>query len=291
MNIITSKTTTPISDLVRLASDLCHTPWDMQESAHFALYSALRSLDPLEIGPPQAPRKENPFRGSVEKAPNGRTAVMHIEGPLYRKIHPILKGMLGITDLNDINHDISALADDPNLETVIFDIDSPGGMARPSTETAELIKELGEKKRTVAYSSGTQASAGYKLAAACDENYASKSADVGCVGTYVAMVDDSEHWAKKGYKLEMIRDGVYKGMGHPGKPITAEERALMEEEVKSLSGAFKDFVRENRPGVSESALQGQTLSGSRAKKAGLIDGIHRDLSSLVAAEIRRPLTL
>ena len=76
-------------------------------------------------------------------------------------------------------------------------------------------------------------------------------------------------------------------MGLPGKPVTGEELELLEGEVSQLSKNFKSFVRENRPGIAETALEGQTLHGTAARNARLIDGTRRNLPLVVADEIRR----
>lgn len=276
----------------RLYTDLNGAPLELMPS-FLPTLAALVESDIFSLASmPQRPASQNqPYKMPVEVSPNGRHAVMRIEGPLYSSVPGHYKSLLGLVDLNDVNHDIDAMAADPKLETIVFDIDSPGGMARPSSETAEAIRELGKRKRTVAYSGpgALMASAAYKLGAACKHVLAADSADVGCVGTYLAMKDTSGEWEKAGRKLELFRDGKYKAIGHPGKAMTDDERAHLAGEVEALSKRFKAFVRENRPGIQDYALEGQTLAGRAAREAGLIDGTRRNLALVVADEIRRAL--
>lgn len=238
-----------------------------------------------------ASEKKSPYKGRVERSDNGRHAVMGISGPLYSNPGECAKDFFGVADLEDINHDLEVLGNDPKLETVILNIDSPGGVAGPSAETAELVRELGKEKRVVAYSGpgSMMASAAYKIAAGANEIKASDYADIGSIGTYMALRDSSEKWAKEGNKLHLFRSGKYKAMGMPGKPMTEEEQALCNQEVEALATKFRRFVRENRPGVAESAMEGQTLAGRAAREAGLIDGTRRNLALVVADEIRRAL--
>lgn len=283
---------TLFSNLHSFSSDLVRAPWDLHPAHHRALLDAAQAFDASEFfrleSPPQAASSR--FRTPVELSPDGRRAVVNVSGAIYNKVHPVLKEFFGLSDLQDLNHDIGELTDDSQIETVIYNIDSPGGAARPSAVTADLIASQGAAKRTVAYSDNLQASAGYKLAAACQENYAAPAAEIGCIGTYSVLVDDSEYWKEKGVNIDVIRDGKYKAMGHPGKPVTDAERDLVADEVSGLSTKFKDFVRSHRPGIAESAMEGQTLTGQAAIDARLIDGIYNDLGALVASEIKRPLT-
>lgn len=274
-------------NFARFAAEISAVPWEMVPSYQASLFAALVAGENCfeKAGPRSDPR----FRNRVQVSENGDIAVMDISGPLYGKVPQWAKEMYGMTDLQDINADIDALSSDSKVRTVIYNLDTPGGMARPSSETAELVREQGKRKRTIAYSGpgSMMCSAGYKIGAACNEIKAADSADMGCIGTYIALPDTSEMYKKFGVKLEMFRDGKYKALGHPGKETTDEERELLKTEVAELSKKFKAFVRENRPGIAESAMEGQTLCGRAAKEAGLIDGSRRNLGLLVADEIRR----
>lgn len=245
-------------------------------------------LPPLESSArQQAP--ESPYRGKVDRSPNGRHAVMSINGPLFSRLPQWVKDDYDLRDLNDINADLDTLGHDRDLQTVVLDINSPGGVAGPSSETAEMVRELGKNKRVIAYSGpgSLMASAAYKIAAGAHEIKASPFAEVGSIGTYMALRDDSAAWEKDGQKLHLFRDGKYKALGHPGKPLTEEEAAHLDEGVQAASRRFKAWVRENRKAIAETAMQGQTLSGRPAVEAGLIDGMRRNLNLLVADEIRR----
>lgn len=213
-------------------------------------------------------------------------AIMHVQGTMGKRLS-WLESYCGGCDLSMVDQDIEELRNDDRIETIIFDIDSPGGLALASADTADRIVELSEEKRTITYSDGTLASAAYKLAAATDEIYAAASADVGSIGTFIALLDSSRAYEMDGLDLKLFRDGKYKAMGMPGKPVTEEESQLLQSEVDQLSAKFKQFVRDHRQSVRESAMQGQVMDGRRAQSAGLVDGIFRDLNGLIAAELER----
>lgn len=277
----------------RIMSALFAQPWEMLPETHAAVCDTLfRVID--QGGPGMAQPAEffksgpdmSRFENAVEISQDGRIAVLTIDGMLGYKMSA-LETACGAVDLVHVNRHIERLQQDSRIQTVIFSLETPGGMARPSSETAKLISELGETKRTVAYSDGLCASAGYKLMSACQEAYASKSASLGCVGTYIALVDSSKKWEKDGLQLQLFRDGKYKALGYPGKAMTDDEKEFLEGEVTGLSAKFKDFVKSRRPKIDPKALEGQCLSGTKAKNAGLVDGFYRDLDALVAAEIKR----
>src|SRR5690606_28913836 len=71
---------------------------------------------------------------------------------------------------------IRALGANPNIQTVIHDLDTPGGHATGVPEWADAIREVSESgTRTVGYVGPGQmaCSAGYWVAAACDEIHGS----------------------------------------------------------------------------------------------------------------------
>lgn len=144
--------------------------------------------------------------------------------------------------------------------------------------------ELGEHKRVVAYTDYYAASCGYRLAAAAHEFYAAPSAQIGSIGTFIAGVDSSKAWLEKGLELKLFRLGDYKAIGLAGKEWTEEECAHLQESVDSHGESFRQFIRDQRPGVTDEEMQGQGFTASEASPA-LVDGLIRDLDTLIAAEM------
>jgi len=274
----------------RILSKVFTEPWEILPSVHQSLATAL--LDHVrsgrELTPPQdraglgSDRGSDRFLNPVQISEEHGIAILTIEGVLGKRLSWI-ESMCGGCDLAWLDHDIEELSADDRIETVIFDMDTPGGLAYASADTAERILELSEKKKTIAYTDTLMASAGYKLAAACREIHSAKGAEIGSIGTMIALVDSSAAYEMDGLELRLFRDGKYKALGMPGKPVTEDEAAYLQDQVDGLSARFKQFVRDRRPGVSDDTMQGQTFDGATAKQRRLVDENFRDLTDLVAS--------
>jgi len=278
----------------RIFSKVFTEPWEILPSHHDSIATALldqmksgRDLaipeDRLGLGPE---RESDRFRNHVEISNDSRLAIMTIDGVLGKRLS-WMETYCGGCDLAWIDQDIEELKNDDRIETVIFDIHSPGGLSRESSDSAARFVDLSKVKRTVAYTDSVMASAAYKLGAACDEIHTSSSGVTGSIGTFISVLDSSKAYEMEGYALRVFRDGKYKAMGTPGKALTEEEADYLQSQVDTLSKKFKSFCLSQRPGLKPEAMQGQGFSGDEALAAGLVDGLHRDLISLVAAELDR----
>jgi protease-4 len=154
-------------------------------------------------------------------------------------------------------------------------------------ELASLIRTISETKPVIAFTDAQCCSAAYWLASACDSIVVTPTADVGSIGVYSALVDESAAWAQEGYKLELMKAGKHKAMGIPGLPLAPEDRALIQAEVNSIYAMFTADVVANRARngatVAEDTMQGQTFMGGTAVAVGLADRVVGSLTDLLAA--------
>jgi len=174
-----------------------------------------------------------------------------------------------------------ARADD-KVSAIVLHLDTPGGICYGMQETAALVRQIREEKTIVAFCDSLTASAGIWCTCAAEQFYITPSADVGSVGVYSALVDYSEWCAKQGIKVELIKDGTYKGAGYPGTAITEEQRAKIQADVLQCSAAFKGDVRAGRKGISDETMQGQCFMGKSAVGAKLADHLVMDLEAVLA---------
>jgi signal peptide peptidase SppA len=183
--------------------------------------------------------------------------------------------MCGGCDLARIEENLAAALAAPSVLAVILDIDSPGGCVGGVGEFAECIGEMSAAcgKPVIAYASGQCCSAAYWIACGCAQVICSPSSDVGSIGVYMAMVDESANWQEEGYKLVLIKAGENKAAGMPGSVITPEQVALWQADVDFIYAQFTGFVRAARPGIEDSTMQGQTFYGPRALAVKLVDKV------------------
>jgi protease-4 len=193
----------------------------------------------------------------------------------------------GGLDLNDTEKTLREAQADPRVQGIVLHFNSPGGTVTGIPELASLIRTISETKPVIAFTDAQCCSAAYWLASACDSIVVTPTADVGSIGVYSALVDESAAWAQEGYKLELMKAGKHKAMGIPGLPLAPEDRALIQSEVNSIYAMFTADVVANRARngatVAEDTMQGQTFMGGTAVAVGLADRVVGSLTDLLAA--------
>lgn len=195
-----------------------------------------------------------------------------------------METMCGGCDLARVEQNLIAALADVQVQTVILAIDSPGGTVNGVAEFAQKVEQLSAAsgKRVWAYIENCGCSAAYWVACGCYGIACSPSADVGSIGVYMALVDESENWAKEGYSLVLIKSGEFKAAGIAGSKITEAQIAQWQSEVDYIYAQFVGTVKAARSNVADESLQGQTFYGPRALAAGLVDGIVSDLGEMAA---------
>ncbi len=191
-----------------------------------------------------------------------------IMGPIGRGLDDYDKGY-GATDVGDVEDDLDDAEDDETVRAILLDIDSPGGMVAGTPELADRITAV--NKPIYAFSGGLICSAAYWLASACDGIFATRSADIGCIGVYSAFYDYSEMAKQMGIKVQVFSSGLYKGMGTRGTALSEKQAAFLQGRIMEIAGMFYDQVRNSRGDVADEDMQGQWFKGAAAADKGLID--------------------
>lgn len=170
---------------------------------------------------------------------------------------------------------------DKKIKAIIVRVNSPGGAVGPTQEIYEEIRRIDKDSKPVYASFGAvAASGGYYIGAACRKIFTNSGALTGSIGVIMNFMDLSKayEWAK--VRPDIIKAGKYKDIGSAARPMTDEERLLMNEMIENVHEQFiMDIykVREKKlkgglNGLREYA-QGQIFSGQGAMERGLVDGI------------------
>lgn len=200
-------------------------------------------------------------------------AVIPVHGVISKGINAMDR-MSGATDVDEIGAMLKAAMADESVSAVVLDVDSPGGSVSGVPELAAAVAELSKHKPVIAATESLMASAAYWISAGARAIYATPSAEVGSIGVYLPILDESGAYAAAGYKMEVLRSAEtpLKGAGIPGTALTPEQRADLQAGVDYLFSMFSGFVKSHRR-VDSEAMRGQTLFGNQAKAAGLVDSI------------------
>jgi capsid assembly protease len=208
----------------------------------------------------------------VEVRENG-VAVIDVNGILAKRMDFFTEVCEGGTSTETLMRDFNTALNSPNVSSVLFNIDSPGGEAFGINELAQAIYDARGKKPMKAYVSGLGCSGAYWIASAADEVIADKSAFLGSIGVVTAWTDD-----KGFYKALGIRREVVTSTNAPFKRLdfdNEEHRAELQRELDSLESVFHKAVARNRKVTVEQVKtdfnRGGVLSGIDAVKAKMAD--------------------
>jgi signal peptide peptidase SppA len=196
--------------------------------------------------------------------------IVPIVGVIGKGLSPLEK-MMGAVDVNDLSDQVDAMAADPAVEKIAFQVSSPGGTVTGVEELANKIRNLG--KPTMAYTDSEMASAAYWISSASDKVTASPSSSVGSIGVYMAIPDYSEAAKMAGIKMVVIKSGKFKGAGIEGTSLDEGQLGNLQEGVDTIHAEFKEAVNMKRKMVKAEAMEGQTFSGKQAAAQGLVTGL------------------
>jgi len=119
-------------------------------------------------------------------------------------------------------------------------------------------------------------SAAYWLAAECDRVYATGSALVGSIGTYLTVLDMSAMFEEMGLKTVLVSSGGVKGQGSPGVPVSPEYVESLRALVMAVNARFLAAVGRGRrlnAAQVEALATGQCWTAQQAMELGLVDEV------------------
>jgi HK97 family phage prohead protease len=209
-------------------------------------------------------------------APQSGVAVIPIYGTISHRA-TMLDSFSGGTSCEAITASLRAALADDTVNTIVFDIDSPGGSVTGVPELGAEIMSSRGRKPMIAVANGMVASAAYWLASCADKIVASPSSDLGSIGVYMMHQDVSGAMEKEGVKLSFVSAGKYKVDGNPYEPLSDEARADLQDGVDKYYALFTQAVAAGRGVTLEKVLadfgQGRMLMAADAVAIGMADEV------------------
>lgn len=169
---------------------------------------------------------------------------------------------------------IEAAEADPYIKGMMVQIDSVGGIPAASEAIANRIKRSTLPTSALIRSYG--ASAAYHIATGADTIIASPFSDVGSIGVTMSYLSYAQQNEDSGITYEQLVSAPYKNYGDPDKPLTDEERKLLQRDLDVLHTEFVRQIAENRGKTVEeieALADGSSLPGTLALEAGLVDSL------------------
>ncbi|MEP9370602.1 S49 family peptidase [Mesorhizobium sp. KR1-2] len=203
----------------------------------------------------------------------GNVGVVSILGELVNR-GAWLGASSGLTSYEGIAQQMRNAAADPDVRSIILDIQSPGGQALGMNETARLIRQVNADKKVVAVVNAMAASAAYGLSSGASEIVITESGVAGSIGVLLVHADKSVALERAGITTTVIKAGDEKAIGNPYQALSNEDRSVLQAEVDRVMDGFVRLVSNHRPKLSAKAirdLQAGIRIGEDAVKAGLAD--------------------
>ena len=181
-----------------------------------------------------------------------------------------------ILDSEETVKQLSELKKNDRVKAVALRIDSPGGVVGPSQEIYAEVKKLGAKKKVVVSMGSLAASGGYYIAAPAAMIMANPGTITGSIGVLMKFSNIEGLMGKVGMKAFTLKTGNYKDAGSPTRPMTDQDKAMLQNVIDNVHSQFVKAVADGRKLPIEEIRKiadGRILTGEQALALKLIDKI------------------
>lgn len=165
-----------------------------------------------------------------------------------------------------------------SVKAVLLRINSPGGSVAPAQEIYREIARLREKKPVVVSMETVAASAAYYISSNADAIVCSQGTITGSIGVIMILPEIHQIIQRIGADVNVIKAGKYKDIGSITRPLTEEERGILNGFAAEIHEQFISDVARGRKGKIEQQklreiADGRFFTGEKAKEWGLVDDI------------------
>jgi len=163
---------------------------------------------------------------------------------------------------------------DESIKAIVLRVDSPGGGVGPSQEIYEEVHKAVAVKPVVVSMGSVAASGGYYISAPASQILANPGTITGSIGVIMEFTNFEELLQKIGLKSQVVKSGEHKDIGSPVRPMTAEDKKILQGLIDDVHQQFISAVAEGRKLPEEKVREladGRIYTGQQAKELGLVD--------------------
>ena len=228
---------------------------------------------------------------SLKPAPSNakeRIAVMYAEGEIVPEAADQSYSMTSfITE--KMARELIKLKEDKAVKAVVIRVNSPGGSAYVSDQIWKQVKALKEEKPVVVSMGNVAASGGYYISCAANQIVAEPNTLTGSIGVFGMFPNMTGLFEKLDVTSDVVKTHTFSDMGNIARPMTADEKVLVQGAVERNYRTFLSRCAEGR-GMSVEAIdaigQGRVWTGEQALANGLVDRLgDLDTAIQVAADL------
>ncbi len=196
-----------------------------------------------------------------------------------------------ITSSDEILKQLRKFRKKSSVKAIVLRINSPGGTVAPAQEIYREIGKVRKKKPVVSSMETVGASAAYYIASNSDKIVCSAGTITGSIGVIMMLPEIHKVIEKIGVNVNVIKAGKFKDIGAGFRPLTGEERNILETFAENIHEQFIGDVAAGRKDKIDieklrSIADGQFFTGEKAKEMGLVDTIGNFYDAVkIAAEM------
>ena len=188
-----------------------------------------------------------------------------------------LPGNVSDSMVDDMRAALQQARDDSRVKAIVLEIDSPGGEVTASDAIYSALVKARERKPVVVYMDSLAASGGYYVSCGGKFLMANETTITGSIGVIIQTLNYEQLFNKVGLASVIFKSGKFKDMLNGARPITPEERELVQNFIMKTYDKFLGIVAKERnlPAdlLRNTIADGRILSGKEAFEHKLIDGL------------------
>lgn len=173
--------------------------------------------------------------------------------------------------------EIRKLRRNENVKAIVFRVNSPGGSALASDLIWREIFITNKVKPVVVSMGDYAASGGYYIACGASKIFAEPNTLTGSIGVFGILPNFQKLFNEKlGITFDGVGTGKHSDFGNLARPLTEEEKKIIENEIEKTYQTFLSRVADGRhksAGAIDSIGQGHVWTGDEGLKNGLVDAI------------------
>ncbi len=186
-------------------------------------------------------------------------------------------GEVGDSMVDDLRIALRQATRDKSVKAILLGIDSPGGEVTASDQLYHEIRKARSSKPVVVWMGSLAASGGYYAACGGSHLIANETTFTGSIGVIISSINVESLLGKIGVAPVVFKSGDFKDLLSATRPMTDEEKQLIQRMVMQTYDKFLEIVAEERKLDAQllrgRAADGRILSGKDALAEGLIDSL------------------
>jgi len=157
-----------------------------------------------------------------------------------------LPGSITDSMVDDMRVALQQARDDDRVKGIVLEIDSPGGEVTASDAIYSALIKARARKPVVIYMDSLAASGGYYVSCGGKFLMASETTITGSIGVIIQTLNYEQLFNKVGLASVVFKSGKFKDMLNGARPITPEERELVQSFIMKTYDKFLGIVAKER---------------------------------------------